>query len=126
MSTRCPACGEFIGDNTFGKSPLHKCGAAINWNAVELASTDPRDAEIAALRVELARKDAALKIYQARAHRNANSTCDGCPFAVAERDVNWADRDEGYYTCGLDNKERWGEDPACPDVLYKEPSCQTA
>ena len=76
------------------------------------------------LRAELERKDAALKIYQARAHRNANSTCDGCPFAVAERDVNWADRAEGYYTCGLDSKERWGEDPACPDALYKEPPCK--
>lgn len=81
----------------------------------------PQGAELADLRAELERKDAALKIYQARAHRNANSTCDGCPFAVAERDVNWADRAEGYYTCGLDGKERWGEDPKCPDALYDEP-----
>ena len=53
MSTRCPACGEFIGDNTFGKSPHHNCGKVIEWNVVELASTDPRDAQIAALTEKL-------------------------------------------------------------------------
>lgn len=63
MATRCPACGEFIGDNTFGKSPQHKCGAVINWNAVELASTDPRDAEIARLNALLAEAREGLRSY---------------------------------------------------------------
>ena len=49
MATRCPACGEFIGDNTFGK---HNCGKAIEWNAVELASTDAEIARLTALLAE--------------------------------------------------------------------------
>lgn len=64
MSTRCPACGEFIGDNTFGKSAQHKCGAVINWNAVELASTDPRDAEIARLNALLAEAREGLEMCE--------------------------------------------------------------
>lgn len=47
--------------------------------------------------------------------------CSECPLSSNPKDVNDADPDEGYYTCGLLNRRVWGEEPLCkPDDWQQE------